>query len=73
MPPLVLPFPSWLKSKRSAHGYQVDPSMVGSGVTPSCSVFARTVTRWAASASRLTRVMVPGVPTSWPWKRKRFP
>ena len=53
--PPTLPF-SAVKSSRWAHGYQVEPSNVGSGL-PSTSLVAISVTRWATSASRLIRVM----------------
>src|SRR5262245_53041044 len=56
--PPALPF-SAVNSSRCAQGYQVEPSKVGSAL-PVTSFVAMRVTRWAMSASRLIRVMLPG-------------
>ena len=66
------PLSSVVKIRRCANGSQVDPSMSASGA-PVLSVAASSVTLWAPSASRLTRVIMPGVPPSCPWNRKCVP
>ena len=55
------PLSSVVKIRRCANGSQVDPSMSPSGA-PVLSVAASTVTLWAASASRFTRVIIAGRP-----------
>jgi hypothetical protein len=47
---------SLVNSRRCANGSHVTPSIVAIAA-PLVSCVARTVTRWAASASRLIRVM----------------
>ena len=63
---------SEVNRSRCANGSQVEPSKLGR-LLPEVSSVLNRVMRCLASASRLMRVMYPGVPDSWPWNRKWVP